>query len=530
MASVASYLGQSLAREGIKYMFGYPGGATVELAEMARRSGTEFVLAHSEWAAGYMAGMYGDLTGRPGVLATTLGPGATNAVNATAQAYLDRQPMLTFTGRVSLRDGNHAHQNLDQRAIFGPVTKWSTTVSGASFARNLRRAMRIATDERPGPVHFDIPADEAQADCPETDVVPLHDYQRAYGPAGAIDAAAGMLLASRRPVLIAGNTARRRGASAGIAQLAERKGIPVLTTPKAKGVIDERHPLWAGVIQMAGHRFMDGLISRADLVIAVGFDPVELITAWNQSAPVLHIDYTSNTDDVYTSALDLIGDINATCSELASSRLGASGWTERDLADHRRQYLETVVLNSNELTPSHVVFATREAAPESSIMISDVGSHKMLLGGLWPTYSPNTFFMSNGLGTMGIALPSAIATQLVYPDRRVICGVGDGGLAMVAGELGTVADRELPILIIVFNDGALDRIRRKQWANSFPAVGTEFGNPDFVRLAESYGISAYGASSKDEFAKALAKAQEASGPFLIDAKIDTEEYDAQFRS
>lgn len=530
MASVASELGRSLAREDIKFMFGFPGGATVELAEMARRNGTEFVLAHSEWSAGYMAGMYGELTGVPGVLATTLGPGATNAVNATAQAYLDRQPMLVFTGRGALRDGNHSHQNLDQRAIFSPVTKWSTTVAGTSFSRQLRRALRIATDERPGPVHFDVPADEAHAECPDAVEDSLRDYRRAYGPAGAIEAAAQVILAARRPVLVAGNTARRRDASEGITRLAERKGIPVLTTPKAKGVIDERHPLWAGVIQMAGHRHMDNLIHQSDLVVAVGFDPVELITPWKQSAAILNIDYLPNTDDVYNSALDLIGDINATCLALAASRLGRSDWTERMLTDHRRQYLDKVIVRSDDLNPSHVVFATREAVPDSAIVISDVGSHKMLLGGLWPTYARNTFFMSNGLGTMGISLPSAIAAQLVYPDRRVVCGIGDGGFAMVAGELGTVADRGLPILIIVFNDGALDRIRRKQWANAYPAVGTEFGNPDFVRLAESYGIGAYSASSKAEFAKALSKAHDLSGPCLIDAKLDVAEYDAQFSS
>jgi acetolactate synthase I/II/III large subunit len=530
VASVADELGRIMAREKIRLMFGFPGGVTVDLAEMASRHGVEFVLAHSEWSAGYMAGMYGDLTGLPGVLVTTLGPGATNAVNATAHAYLDRQPALIFTGCTSLHQASHSHQRLDQRAIFAPVTKWSTTVTGHGFAAQLRRGMRIATDERPGPVHFDVPADQTRAECAGTGEGSLSEYQRAYGPAGNLDQACKLLRSARRPLVVAGNTARRRGASGGIRRLAEACGMPVVTTPKAKGVIDEGHPLWAGVIEMAGHHFMADFVEQADLILAVGFDPVELITPWRHSAPVVHIDYLPNTDDVYYSALDLVGDINATCEGIAAGAKGESRWTSAELATHRAEYLRRVTVRGPGLSPSAVVFAAREALPESAIVISDVGSHKMLLGGLWHTSAPDTFFMSNGLGSMGFGLPSAIAAQLVYPDRKVVCCTGDGGLAMMLGELGTIADRELPILTIVFNDGALDRIRRKQWAENFRAIGTEFGNPDFVKLAESFGLAAYRATTAGEFDAALANALTGSGPCLIEAKINPEEYEVQFKS
>lgn len=530
MASVADELGRVMAREKIRLMFGFPGGVTVDLAEMGSRHGVEFVLAHSEWSAGDMAGMYGDLTGLPGVLVTTLGPGATNAVNATAHAYLDRQPALVFTGCTSLRQASHSHQRLDQRAIFAPVTKWSTTVTGDGFAAQLRRGMRIATDERPGPVHFDVPADQTRAECAGAGEGSLSEYQRTYGPAANLEQAAKLLRSAQRPMVVAGNTARRRAASSGVRQLAEARGMPVVTTPKAKGVIDEGHPLWAGVIEMAGRHFMDDFLAQADLILAVGFDPVQLIAPWRHSAPVIHIDYLPNTDDVYYSALDLVGDINATCEAIASSSQGESRWSAAELARHRTEYLRRVTVQGSGLSPSAVVLAAREALPESAIMISDVGSHKMLLGGLWRTSTPDTFFMSNGLGSMGFGLPSAIAAQLVHPDRKVVCCTGDGGLAMVLGELGTTADRELPVLTIVFNDGALDRIRRKQWHENFRAIGTEFGNPNFVKLAESFGLAAYRAATKGEFASALASALADGGPCLIEAKINPEEYDAQFRS
>ena len=241
----------------------------------------------------------------------------------------------------------------------------------------------ITIDERPGPVHFDVPADQTRAECAGAGEGSLSEYQRTYGPAANLEQAAKFLRSAQRPLVVAGNTARRRAASSGVRQLAEARGMPVVTTPKAKGVIDEGHPLWAGVIEMAGRHFMDDFLAQADLILAVGFDPVELIAPWRHSAPVIHIDYLPNTDDVYYSALDLVGDIDATCEAIASSSQGESRWSAAELARHRTEYLRRVTVQGSGLSPSAVVLAAREALPESAIMISDVGSHKMLLGGLW---------------------------------------------------------------------------------------------------------------------------------------------------
>jgi acetolactate synthase-1/2/3 large subunit len=529
--SVAEAFGEILRHEGVRHTFGFPGGATVEMAERASQRGVDFVLAHSEWAAGYMAAMHGDVTGRPGVLLTTLGPGATNAANATANALLDRSPMLVVTGRTPLGAGSHSHQRLDQPGLFAPITKWSTMVAGPSFRRQMHRGLRLAVAERPGPVHLDLPADHVSADCEEASPGWALEARVHYGPPEGVEEAARALARARRPLVVAGYTALRRGACAPLRRMAERWGVPVVTTPKAKGVLPESHPYWAGVIEMAGAHGMDRFVGGADLLLAVGFDPVELIMPWKHRTPVVHVDFLPNTDDVYVSELDLVGDISAALEGLADlAGDGAPRWTEREVADWRREYLRRNVVAGDGLTPSRVVFAAREILDPTSVVVSDVGSHKMLLGGLWRTELPRTFFMSNGLGTMGFALPAALAAQLLLPDRRVVCFTGDGGLAMVSGELGTAADRRLGVVVVVFDDGALDRIVRKQEAQRYALLGTRFGNPDFVKLADAYGLAGFRAETEAEFRRALDEALRCGGPALIDARIDPEEYRVQFHA
>jgi acetolactate synthase-1/2/3 large subunit len=528
--SVADVFGGVLAGEGIRYIFGFPGGATVEMAERARQHGLEFVLAHSEWAAGYMAVMHGDLTGKPGVLLTTLGPGATNAINPTAMALLDRSPLVVVTGRAGRGDSSNSHQRLSQTGLYEPITKWSTTVEAPCFRRQLHRAIRLSVAERPGPVHLDLPADETKAACEDSDVGAANDAKVHRGPSACIETATARLRAARRPLVLAGYTALRHNAGCALRALAERWGIPVVTTPKAKGVLPESHAYWAGVVEMAGAHFMDEVLGSADLLLAIGVDGVEMIRRWKQRAPVIHIDPLPNTDEVYISDLDLVGDVSATLEAIADRAPGVPQWKEREVADVRREYLRRTVQVGQGLTPSQVVFAARSLVDSDAIVVCDVGSHKMLMGGLWRTEKPRTFFMSNGLGTMGFGLPAAIAAQLLAPERRVLCFTGDGGLAMVLGELGTATDRKLRVVVIVFDDGAMDRILRKQEAEGYTPLGTRFGNPDFVKLSEAYGIAGFRAGSIGQFEQALQAALAEPGPALIDAQIDPSEYGLQFRS
>jgi acetolactate synthase-1/2/3 large subunit len=525
VATVAGVLAAALRDEGVQRLFGFPGGPTVELAEGARRAGLDFVLAHSEWSAGYMACMHGELLGRPGVLLVTQGPGATNAVNATANALLDRSPMLVLSGRAATTSGTHAHQRLNQVSLFEPVTKWSTTVEPASFPAQLARALRLARAERPGPVHLDLPGDVAGAECGEW---ALEDAVTRYGVPQDIEEAAGLLHGARRPLLIAGVAALRLGAGSALARLAEAWSIPVVTTAKAKGVLPESHPLWAGVIDVAGHRLMNRFLASTDLHLAVGFDGVEVIGSWEHRIPTVHLDLVPNTDLVYGSRLDLVGDPVAALEALASLAPGSPRWEEAELVAHRQELRRRLQAPTG-FSPSRAVLAAREVVDDKTVVVSDVGSHKLLLAALWRTECPRTFFCSNGLGTMGFGLPAAIAARLLQ-DQPVVAFLGDGGFAMVASELGTALDLGLPVVAVVFADGALDRILRRQQARGWPAVGTRFGNPDLCRLAEAFGAAGFRAENEAELQRSMETALGLAVPSLIDVRIDPDEYRVQFEA
>jgi acetolactate synthase-1/2/3 large subunit len=528
MATVAQVFARTLKAEGIGHIFGFPGGATVEMAEQGQREGVEFVLAHSEWSAGYMAAMYGDLTGRPGVLLTTLGPGATNAVNATANAFLDRSPMLAITGRQGRHAGMNSHQRLNQVSVYEPITKWSTTVEAASFPQQLHRAIRLAIAERPGPVHLDLPGDEPAAECPDVRLPPATAAQVHYGVSAGVEPAIAHLRRAQRPLMLVGRTALRQRACAAVRRVAENWGIPVVTTAKAKGAIPESHPYAAGVVEMAGVHHMNDFVARADLLLAVGFDAVEIVAHWKHHTPTIHFDVLPNTDEVYVSELDVIGDIAGALDALAGVPREGPLWLESEIAAHRREFRRRNTLDGDTLAPSEVVYAAREILDRQALVVSDVGSHKMLLGGFWPVEEPDTYFVSNGLGTMGFSVPAALAAKIVHPDRAVVSFVGDGGFAMISGELGTAVDRGLAVVIIVFNDGTLDRILRKQAAEGYPPIGTTFGNPDFARLAEAHGACGFRATTVKEFEHAFACALASGGPAVIDVRIDPSEYHLQF--
>lgn len=530
MTTVAEVFAEQLKADGVGHIFGFPGGATVELAEAARRAGLDFVLGHSEWAAGYMAASYAELTRRPGVLLATLGPGATNTVNATAHAFLDRAPLIVMTGAQSTRAERNVHQRLDQAGLFRPITKWSTTASAAVFDHQFKKAIRIAVTERPGPVHIDVPSDQPRAVVTDSLEFRPARVQVAYGVPPALEEVGKRLRAASTPIAIVGHSAVRADACTELLRFAENWGIPVVTTPKAKGVIPESHDLWAGVTDMAGAKYLDAFLARADLILAIGLDGAELIHDWHHRTPTIHLDSVPNLDYVYESDLDLVGDLAACLRELAGmpSSESQAKWDDKTLREHRAGWRKRIVVPGGGLAPSQVVTAAREVLPETSLITCDSGSHKMLVGALWTATSPGSFVVSNGLSTMGFSVPAAAAARMVNEERPVVAFTGDGGFAMVAGELGTLVDRRLPIVIVVFNDGSLDRILQKQLAQGYPEFGTRFGNPDFIKLCEAYGAAGYSAGSVAEFQDSLQQALRCGLPTVIDARIDASEYAAQF--
>jgi acetolactate synthase-1/2/3 large subunit len=524
-----------LQAAGIKHIFGYPGDPSVELLETARRNGIEFVLARREGTAGLMAAAYGQITGMPGVCLSTLGPGSSNLVNAVASAMLDRTPMIALSGQVEgKREHVFTHQVLDHNAMFASISKWAAPIRPDTVATVMRRALRTAIAERPGPVHITTGADIVGADATDTEIrlPPLHGLGGGFEifvTDRAIDLRT-VLRGARKPIIVAGIGAVRAGASGALTKLAEEYGCPVIVAPMAKGVIAEDHPYYAGTLDMACNQFIWDFLSSADLIITAGFDGVELIKPWTPSAAVIHVDSTPNTDQIYRADIELVGDIAAALDHLRNGVGEGDRWQEAGVATHRDRLAALYYAGKvpGKLNPTDVIDVARAIMPRNAVVTSDVGSHKLLIGQGWTTYAPKGVLMSNGLSSMGYSLPAAITAKMIMPDRDVVCFTGDGGLAMVQGELRLASSLKLGLKIIVFCDNSLNRIELKQMARQYPSSGTTIDPTDMVKLSESMDCDAIEADTPAALRKALSAPQSPDRPLVIAANIDPAQYAAQF--
>jgi acetolactate synthase-1/2/3 large subunit len=533
--NVAELVVRYIRALGVRHIFGYPGDPSVEILEACRREGLDFVLARREGTAGFMAQAAGMLTGLPGVCLSTLGPGSTNLVNPVANAWLDRVPMLAVSGQIETRrEPFFTHQVIDQERLFAPICKWATTIQPHTAGTILRKAVRTAMAERPGPVHITLAADVVGAQAIDDRILlpPLvaQGFPLAFAADAAAADAAARMRAARRPVILAGIAAVRANASASLARLAEALGCPVVVAPMAKGVLAEDHPLYAGTLDMACNAFMWKFLAGCDLLIAAGFDAVELIKPWNLDIPTVHVDSTPNTDQIYPAELELVGPIAAMLDALADSCSGQARWTERDVALHREALVAKYYAGrvAGRLNPTDVIDVVRRASPRDAIATTDVGSHKLLVGQGWATYAPRSTLMTNGLSSMGFSLPAAIAAKLLHPELPVVCFTGDGGLAMVQGELRLASSLKLDPLVVVFCDNSLNRIELKQGQRNYPSWGTLIDSTDIVKLAESMGCEGAVADSASSLERVLGQKRPSDRPLVIGAHIDPAQYAAQF--
>jgi acetolactate synthase I/II/III large subunit len=533
--NVSELIVQSLRTLGVRHLFGYPGDPSVEVLEAARRAELPFVLARREGTAGLMAEAAGMLTGLPGVCLSTLGPGSSNLVNAVANAWLDRVPMLAFSGQIETqREPYFTHQVLDHGRLFAPVCKWATAIQPHTAATILRKAVRTAMAERPGPVHITTAADVVGAKAIDDRFVLPPLAAKAFPLAYATDAAAAdaakRLAAARRPAILAGIGAVRANASDALARLAESLGCPVVVAPMAKGVINETHPYYAGTLDMACKDLVWDFLAGCDLLVAAGFDAVELINPWRLKVATIHVDSLPNTDQVYPAELELVGPIGAILEALDVAAKGAPRWTEDEVAAQRARlraaYLEG--RTKGRLNPTDVVDAVRAALPQETIATTDVGSHKLLVGQGWTTHAPRSVLMTNGLSSMGFSLPAAIAAKLLHPERPVACFTGDGGLAMVQGELALAAGLKIDPLIVVFCDNSLNRIELKQARRNYPSWGTLIEPIDLEKLAQSMGCDGVMVDSAAALERVLGEKRAADRPLLLGAQIDPAQYAVQF--
>jgi acetolactate synthase-1/2/3 large subunit len=548
MASTADLLADYLHAAGVRHIFGYPGESVIDFLEAARHRGVEPVSAVREGSAAFMAQAAAMVTGRLGVCLSTLGPGSTAVLNGVASATLDRVPVLAVSGQIeSNREQFFTHQVVDHGRMFAPVTKLALRLEPGSADTIIRKALRTATAERPGAVHLTVTADSWLAQTGGATVgatieAAVGATVEAIVAPPPVAAAAGsldvygdgdpvrVLRAARRPVILAGIAALRCGAGPELAALAERAGLPVVVSPMAKGTLPEDHPYFAGVLDMAGHRVLWELLAGADLILAAGFDPVELISPWSVRTPVLHLDTTPNTDQVYASAHELVGHVGALLRWLTAQWPGEPRWTESEVAAHRDRLRAAwrAGWTPGRLNPSDVVTIAREAAPPDAIVTTDVGSHKIMAGQVWRAAAPRSVLITNGLSAMGFGVPAAIAARLCWPERPVIALVGDGGFAMTATELRIAAALGLPVVVVVFTDNSLNRIELRQQAMGYPPTATRIGGSDLAAMAEAMGCDGVRVDTPAALEKALADVGSRSRPLVVEARIDPSQYEVQF--
>lgn len=514
-ARLARSVARSLAEAGTRVVYGVPGGGNnLELVGACEDADLRFVLAHGETAAAIMASVAGELSGAPGACLVTRGPGAASAVNGVAQALLDRAPVAVVTDAVAWSDRERIpHQRLDQKALYAPITKWSGTIGAEQADDAVTAALAFALEPPRGPVHLDFVPDAPVSESP-----PAVDSRRQ----GNVADAERLLAASRRPVFALGVGAR--AAVAPLRELLAGKPWPVLTTYKAKGTIPETWPNAAGLL--TGATVEAPVLAAADLIVAVGLDPVEFIPAgWPYPAPVLSLTEWALSSPYFTPSAELVGPLSELLEIVAGSLHdgfdGEAPGREARLAAEAR----LIDAPAAGIGPQHVVLAARAAAPAGTIATVDAGAHMLAAMPLWEVESLDEALISSGLATMGFSLPAAIAASVERPDQHVICFTGDGGLGMTLAELETVSRLGTAVLVVVMNDSALSLIEIKQRPTGHGGKNAvRYRQTDFAAIAQSVGIPARRVSSRDQLAPAFAEGLAAAGPYLLDVELDARGY------
>jgi acetolactate synthase-1/2/3 large subunit len=517
---------------GTPFIVGHPGGESVELMDAARQLDMRFILMKQEVAGAMLAATWGEITGAPGVCLSTRGPGATNMVNGIAHAYLDRAPLIAITDRYSAPEQEIGlRQKLDQRAILQPMVKWSTTIEAGVIKQQLRRAVRVATAHAPGPVHFDLPQSEtrkpagAQANLPA--LMPNH-YIPAPDPR-ALDVAAQVIKAAERPVLLVGLGVLWDRACDALQAFAEHLGAPVLTTSKTKGALAEDHPLRAGCI--IGGLIERDLVAKADLIITLGLDAVELQPkGWPYATPVLSLATTPSLDALVASEQEVIGNLAYVMTTLQGLLPAGTGWGFDAAREFRQRVAKALDTPAKGLSPQRAVEVARQILPRDTIASCDAGASRLLVVQKWQSYGPRTFLTSNGLGSMGYAIPGALAARLAHPDRPVVAFTGDGGFMMAVAELQTTVRENLPIIILVFDDGEISLIRTKQSIKGIDPYGVHIGGIDWEHLARGFGAHGITVDSETGLVLALEQALKSGETTVIGVKIDASGYVDQFNA
>ncbi|MBN1826907.1 MAG: acetolactate synthase large subunit [Candidatus Eisenbacteria bacterium] len=543
---------RALEEEGVEYIFGVPGEENADIMISLLDSPIRFIMNRHEQGSAFQADLYGRFTRKPGVCLGTLGPGATNLVTGVANAHFDRSPVVAITGQAPTRRlHKESHQNMNAVALFAPITKWSTSVRRAeNIPEVIRKAFKLATTEKSGAVHIELPEDIARS---ETDAVPLPvpsmELRRPAADEKAVERTVEILRAAKKPIVLAGNGCIRRRASKQLKRFVERTGVMVTHTFMGKGAIDDRdaHSLFTAGLGSRDH--VTEAFEKADVVICIGYDMIEWHPErWNRGLDkkIIHIDFEpAEVDDHYQCEVEIVSDIASALARI-NERIGDSVRFDYPLLTHIRDHL-VYELGFPELAccphddidreaaakarsdgfpmkPQRILRDLRLLMDEQDILISDVGAHKMWIARHYPVYAPNTCVISNGFASMGIALPGAISAKMVYPEQKVVGLSGDGGFMMNLQELATAVQYRVPCVILVWEDGGYGLIEWNQELHFGRSSHVRFRNPDLVNLAAAFGARAFRVESAEGFSEAMREAfTERERPSVVVVPVDYSE-------
>ena len=523
---------KALENEDVEYIFGVPGEENLDFLESLRTSSIELVLTRHEQAAGFMAATYGRMTGKTGVCLSTLGPGATNFVTAAAYAHLGAMPMLMITGQKPIKASKQGRfQIVDVVAMMRPITKFAKQiVNGNTIPSLVREAFRLAEEERPGAVHLELPEDIAAEMVKDSPLFPAISPMRPDCNEASIDQAVAMIRDARHPLLLVGAGANRKRIIDALGGFVEKIGIPFFNTQMGKGVIGGHHELYIGTAALSDGDYLHCAIDRADLVINAGHDVVEKPPFFMEHGgkKVIHVNFnTAEVDEVYFPQLELVGDIATSFRKLTEQL--------EPVAEHDFSYFmrvrDEVMIHISEgaddprypMIPQRIVSDVRAVMPEDGVIALDNGTYKIWFARNYLTTQPNTVLLDNALATMGAGLPSAMMVAMLNPDKCVMAICGDGGFMMNSQELETAVRLGLNLVVLVLRDNSYGMIRWKQDDAGLPDWGLEYGNPDFVQYANSYGAKGHRVNVTEEFVPLLKQCFKDGGVHLVEAPIDYSE-------
>ena len=529
MTKGSALLVAALENEGVDRIYGLPGEENLDVVEAIRSSSIKLVLTRHEQAAAFMAATYGRLTGKPGVCITTLGPGALNLTTGAAYALLGAMPMIMITGQKGILSSRQARfQIVDVVAAMKPLTKLSRQIVSASLIPTLvREAFRVAEEERPGPVHLELPEDIAAEKCQDIALIAPHPVELPIAGAVALDRAARLITMAKRPLAMLGAAASRPRSTSDLAQFVLRTRIPYFTTQMGKGTVPGGTELYMGTAALSERDYVHEAIDRADLMITIGHDTVEKppFIMGPGGPQVVHVGYQpASVEQVYFPQTEVVGDIGPSLRLLAD-RVEGKIPNASALLPLREDILARIAARATEerFTPQRLVHDIRQVMPPDGIVALDNGMYKIWFARNYRTRVANTLLLDNALATMGAGLPSAMAAAMLFPKRRVMAVCGDGGFMMNSQEMETAVRLKLNLVVVVIEDGAYGMIRWKQAVDQFADFGMTFNNPDFAKYAEAYGARGTRIDAIREFIPTLERSFTEGGVHLVAVPIDYSE-------